>query len=214
MTDFADRRRDYNKGVLERDDLHSDPIDQFRLWFDVAVAAGVTDPEAMTLATADARGRPSARVVFLRGFDHRGFTFFTNYESRKGIELAENPFAALVFYWHDLDRQVRIEGSVERTTAAESDAYFHSRPPGSRLGAWASPQSRPLPDRRSLEDAMDRLAKEYPDNDIDRPPHWGGFRLIPDTLEFWQGRPSRLHDRLVYRRKPGASGWLIDRLSP
>jgi pyridoxamine 5'-phosphate oxidase len=209
---LAARRKDYNRGVLELDDLHPDPVEQFRLWFDVATAAGVPEPEAMTLATADADGRPSARMVLLRGFDGRGFTFFTNYESRKGLELAANPRAALVFYWHALERQVRIEGTVERTSDAESDAYFHSRPPGSRLGAWASAQSRPLPDRDALEATLARMTTDHPDGNLPRPPHWGGYRVVPDTVEFWQGRPSRLHDRFLYSRRGAA--WTIQRLSP
>ncbi len=209
---LADRRKDYTRGVMEIDDLARDPIEQFRLWFDVAVAAEVPEPEAMTLATADPVGRPSARMVLLRGFDASGFTFFTNYESRKGRELTENPFAALVFYWHALERQIRLEGRVERTSEEESDRYYHSRPPGSRLGAWASQQSRPLPDRHTLEAEMERLKTLHPQGEIHRPPHWGGYRLVPDRIEFWQGRASRLHDRFVYRK--AKESWEIERLSP
>jgi pyridoxamine 5'-phosphate oxidase len=208
-------RKDYERGTLDIRDLDPDPIRQFSLWFEVAHAAGVPEPDAMTLATASHEGRPSARMVLLRGFDQRGFVFFTSYESRKGMELNLNPYAALVFYWHALERQVRVEGSVARTSDEESDAYFQSRPPASRLGAWASDQSRVLPDRAVLEEKMRRMEREHPDGAIPRPPRWGGYRVRPEAIEFWQGRRSRLHDRFRYRRDPAdPNRWIIERLSP
>ena len=207
-------RKEYERGSLDEASIDRDPFRQFAAWYDAAVAAGIPEPEAMTLSTATPDGRPSARVVLLRGFDSRGFCFFTNYDSRKGRELAANPHAALTFHWAEFERQVRIEGRVERTTAAESDAYFHSRPSGSRIGAWSSPQSRVIPDRRTLEDLVNCFRAEHPDDTaIPRPAHWGGFRLVPERIEFWQGRPSRLHDRLQFRRDAGGH-WLIERLAP
>jgi len=207
-------RKDYDRGSLDEATVDPDPIRQFAAWYDAAVAAGIPEPEAMTLATATPDGRPSARVVLLRSFDVHGFCFFTNYESRKGRELAANPQAAVTFHWAALERQVRIEGRVERTTAAESDAYFQSRPSGSRIGAWSSPQSEVIPDRAALEALVARYRDEHPDEAaIPRPPHWGGFRLVPERIEFWQGRPSRLHDRLRFERQPGG-GWRLDRLAP
>lgn len=198
---------------LQETDLHPDPFRQFRAWFDAAVAAQPVNPDAMTLATATPDGRPSARMVLLKGFDERGFVFFTNYESRKGMELEANPRAALVFYWPAMERQVRVEGRVERTTATESDAYFHSRPWGSRLSTLASPQSRVIASRDVLEQRMAELLRQYPDHDIPRPEHWGGYRLIPTVIEFWQGQPNRLHDRLCYERREDG-GWDVRRLAP
>jgi len=207
-------RKEYEQGVLDEAAVDPDPIRQFAAWYDEAVAAGVPEPEAMTLSTATAEGRPSARIVLLRGFDERGFCFFTNYESRKGRELAANPQAALTFHWAEPERQVRIEGRIEQTTPAESDAYFKSRPSTSRIGAWSSPQSQVIAGREPLEQLFARFRTEHPDDAaIPRPPHWGGYRLIPERIEFWQGRPSRLHDRLQFSRE-ASGGWAIVRLAP
>jgi len=197
---------------LTEGELDSDPVRQFHRWIEEATLSEVAEPNAMALATATPEGRPSARIVLLRGYDERGFAFFTNYESRKGRELDANPHAALVFHWHDLERQVRVEGRVERVSAEESDTYFQSRPAGSRLGAWASRQSEVLPDRTVLEARNRALEIQYPDGQIPRPEHWGGYRVVPAVIEFWQGRPSRLHDRLRYTRSD--RGWLVERLSP
>ena len=206
-------RTEYALATLIEERADPDPIGQFRTWFEEAMAAGVPEPHAMTLATATPDGRPSARIVLLRSFDERGFAFFTNYESRKGRELAANPMAALVFFWAGLERQVRIEGRVGTVDQTESDAYFRDRPRGSRLGAWASPQSEVIPDRGAIERRMAEFEAGFSDGEVPRPPHWGGFRLVPDVVEFWQGRPSRLHDRLRYRRREGGS-WLVERLAP
>ncbi len=210
--DISDLRREYDLGGLDEADLAADPFVQFGLWLEQAIAADPLDPTAMTLATADRQGRPSARVVLLKGFDERGFVFFTNYDSRKGRELAENPWAALVFFWAALHRQVRIEGTVERVPAAESDAYYASRPPGSRLGAWASPQSRPIADRAELERALAEVTARQEQEELPRPGFWGGYRLRPEAIEFWQGRPSRLHDRILFQAGP--EGWRRQRLAP
>jgi pyridoxamine 5'-phosphate oxidase len=210
---ISERRKDYTLLNLREDEVDPNAIRQFERWFDEAMKAGVAEPDAMTLATATPDGRPSARVVLLRGVDDRGFVFFTNYDSRKGRELAANPWAALVLYWHELERQVRVEGQVRRVSVQESDHYFQSRPAGSRIGAWASPQSEVIKSRESLEIRCQELEKSFEDGTIPRPPNWGGFRLVPETIEFWQGRPSRLHDRLRYTRRE-QSKWLVERLAP
>jgi pyridoxamine 5'-phosphate oxidase len=210
---ISERRKDYTLLNLREDEVDPDAIRQFERWLDEATTAGIREPDAMTLATATPDGRPSARIVLLRGVDDRGFGFFTNYDSRKGRELDANPFAALVFFWHELERQVRVEGSVERMSTAESDIYFQSRPASSRIGACASPQSQVIAGREVLERQCRELMRRFPDDAIPRPDNWGGFRLVPETIEFWQGRPSRLHDRLRYTRR-GQSEWLVERLAP
>ena len=210
--DIADLRREYALESLDEKDVARDPLLQFSRWFQEALNSGLPEANAMTVATADASGRPSARILLLKGFDERGFAFFTNYESRKGIELAENPQAALLFHWVELERQVRIEGRVEKVPAEESDEYYASRPLGSRLGAWASPQSRSLAQRKDLEARLAELATRFGESPP-RPAHWGGYRLAPEVLEFWQGRPSRLHDRIRYSRE-GMGLWRVERLAP
>jgi pyridoxamine 5'-phosphate oxidase len=198
---------------LRRRDLDPDPIKQFSNWFTAAIEAEIRDVNAMSLATAGRNARPSVRVVLLKGFDQDGFVFFSNYESEKGVQLEANPYAALAFYWIELDRQIRIAGKAEKTSRQESEAYFHSRPIGSQLGAWASRQSEVLDGRRVLDARMAEMTERYADKPIPLPPHWGGYRVKPDTIEFWQGRPNRLHDRFRYRLRTDGN-WLIERLAP
>ena len=206
-------RQEYTRAGLEESDAASDPIEQFRSWFDGALAADLHEPNAMTLATATPDGRPSARVVLLKGLDERGFVFYTSYEGRKGGELETNPYCALVFYWGELERQVRIEGTVTRTSAAESEEYYRTRPVGSRLGAWVSHQSRPIASREVLETGLSEVERRFGGAEVPLPPHWGGYRVEPEVIEFWQGRENRLHDRLVYRRSDNGE-WGRERLQP
>jgi pyridoxamine 5'-phosphate oxidase len=208
----AAMRHDYRLGVLIEADAAPDPVAQFRRWFDDAIAAAVPEANAMTLATVDPIGQPAARIVLLKGFDERGFVFFTNYLSRKGQELSANPKASLLFFWPALERQVRIDGTVEPTSRSESEAYFHTRPVASQIGALASQQSRVIPNRAGLEQRAADLAKQLAGKTIPTPDYWGGYRLTPSAVEFWQGRESRLHDRLLYTRS--GDRWKIDRLSP
>jgi pyridoxamine 5'-phosphate oxidase len=209
--ELASLRKSYERAELDEATAAPDPMAQFALWLDQAVAAQVPEPNAMTLATVGASGRPSTRVVLIKGYDARGMVWYTNYQSRKGRELEANPNAALQFHWVDLERVVRIEGRVEKTSAEESDRYFSSRPIDSRIGAWASPQSEVITSRAVLVANAAKTSARYL-LDPPRPPHWGGYRLVPDTFEFWQGRKSRLHDRLRYRLDGGA--WLRERLAP
>jgi pyridoxamine 5'-phosphate oxidase len=210
--DASSLRKEYTSAGLDKADVDPDPIVQFHEWFEKVIDADLHEPNAMVLATATRDGRPSARTVLLKGYDERGFVFYTNYEGRKARELETNPICALLFYWGELERQVRIEGRASRLSGEESDTYFAGRPRGSRLGAWASEQSRSVEDRSILEERLRALETEYEGRDIPRPLFWGGYRVEPDTVEFWQGRENRLHDRLVYLRNEG--GWKIVRLQP
>ncbi|MGZ3253499.1 MAG: pyridoxamine 5'-phosphate oxidase [Burkholderiaceae bacterium] len=209
---LAHLRKEYSHASLSEDDVDPDPIKQFAKWFDEAIHAKVPEPNAMSVATATAKGRPSSRILLIKEFNEHGFVWFTNYASRKGQELLENPYAALLFHWVELERQVRIEGRVERIPATESEAYFQSRPLQSRLGANASSQSQPIANRHVLEEQFIKVEKQFGEHPP-RPEHWGGYRLVPDSLEFWQGRSSRLHDRILYTRL-GDGRWLHQRLQP
>src|SRR5216110_717990 len=211
--DPAASRYEHAAKGLRRSDLDPDPIKQFGNWFTAAIEAGIRDVNAVSLATVGRDGRPSVRIVLLKSFDQDGFVFFTNYESEKGKQLEANPYAALAFYWIELDRQIRVNGKVEKTTREESQSYFHSRPVGSQISAWASRQSEVLDGRRVLDARMAEMTERFGDKQIPLPPHWGGYRLKPDRMEFWQGRPNRLHDRFRYTRQASAN-WLIERLAP
>lgn len=213
MTSLTDLRREYASRSLDEKDADADPIRQFTIWFDEALKSQLIDVNAVTLATASAKGEPSARTVLLKGADENGFVFYTNYDSAKGRDLAENPRASLLFFWAELERQVRITGSVTKTATAESDAYFHSRPIESQISAASSDQSRPVADRLQLEQRYAELAAKYKDSRVPLPANWGGYRVKPDTIEFWQGRKSRLHDRLLYTRQADGS-WSRSRLAP
>lgn len=209
---LADIRTDYTKATLSPEEAAENPIDQFRLWFEEAQKAKAQEVNAMNLSTVSADGRPSSRIVLLKDISEEGFVFFTNYNSRKAQQIASNPYVALTFFWPELERQVRIEGRVHKVNAEMSDEYFSSRPRASQLGAWASPQSQEIPGREVLESREKELEDKFAGQPIQRPPHWGGYELIPDQLEFWQGRPSRLHDRLLYRKEQ--KDWARKRLAP
>ena len=209
---ISDLRKEYALNGLDKTDVLPDPIAQFRVWFEAALGAGVPEPNAMHVSTVTADGRPDGRIVLIKDVSDAGFVFYTNYESRKGRQLTERPFAALTFFYPELERQIRIEGRVEKVSAHESDAYFNSRPRGSQIGAWVSRQSSLVESRDVLENRQRELELQFEGQPVPRPPHWGGFRVVPDMLEFWQGRPSRLHDRIRYRQE--AENWIIERLSP
>ena len=210
--DLTHLRQDYMQASLSEEDVAPDPLQQFDVWFSQAIKSGLHEPYAMTLATTNIQGHPSARIVLLRGYDEHGMLFFTNYQSRKGHELKQNAYASLLFYWAELERQVRVEGQVRFASTEESDRYYHSRPVGNRLGAWASPQSQVIPDSQTLEQRVAFVASEQGEQ-ATRPAYWGGYRVIPERMEFWQGRESRLHDRLQYRLLPH-QGWIMERLAP
>lgn len=213
MDDIHRLRLDYHKGELDLKDLPEDPVRAFSFWFEEAMLH-CQEPNAMCLATADQEGRPSARMVLLKGLDRGGFVFFTNYLSRKGLEIDANPHAALVFYWAELERQVRVEGILSRLSPEENDTYFHSRPYGSQIGAWASMQSEAVESRVALEEQLAQFTARYPEGQVPRPQHWGGFHLMPSCIEFWQGRSNRLHDRIQFSLPEHGNGWIRKRLSP
>lgn len=210
--DISSLRRVFDQKGLRKEELQSNPFDQFHLWFEEAVKAEPFDPNAMTLSTVSPENRPASRIVLLKGIDSRGFIFYTNYQSEKGMHLAGNPHASVVFWWGQNQRQVRIDGVVERISPQQSDEYFASRPKDSQLGAWISKQSAVIPDRDWLSQRCDQFTEQFGDDTIPRPPHWGGYRIVPDLFEFWQGQPSRLHDRFRYIIKDGR--WVTERLAP
>lgn len=205
-------RHDFSKQTLDESQVDKSPFLQFEKWFKEAVDAHVNEPNAMTVATASKSGKPAARILLLRNFNENGFVFYTNYDSRKGEEIDANPDCALLFFWPELERQVRIEGKLIKQTAAESDLYFNTRPRTSKLGAWTSPQSKVVKNRKELDELYEQMSQRFPSEDVPRPPHWGGYVLQPDSIEFWQGRPSRMHDRILYTLDNG--NWKIERLAP
>jgi len=210
---IADIRKDYKQQTLSRNDIANNPFAQFDKWWADAIASEIDEVNAMTLATVGNNGRPSARIVLLKGYDDNGFVFFTNYNSHKGLQIEQNPFVGLCFFWKELERQVRIEGIIEKVSAETSDEYFNSRPVGSRIGAWASPQSKVISSRDEIETNVKKLEEKYTNSNIERPPHWGGYIVKPVLVEFWQGRPSRLHDRIQYTKAEDGA-WNIERLAP
>lgn len=209
---ISDIRKEYMRESLSEGDVELNPFMQFTRWWREALGAEILEVNAMTLATANAAGKPSARIVLLKGYDDKGFVFFTNYQSRKGQEITQNDQATLLFFWKELERQVRIEGRIEKISDQENDEYFHSRPEGSRIGAWSSPQSKVIKDRTVIEENVRNYTEKFSGGSIPRPEHWGGYRVIPELIEFWQGRPSRLHDRILYTSDQ--ENWIIQRLAP
>lgn len=212
-SDLASIRNDYQQKSLRKQDVSFNPMDQFEHWFEEATSAEINEPTAMNLSTVNEHGRPTGRIVLLKGINDNAFQFYTNYDSQKASDLAQNPFAALTFFWPELERQIRIEGKVEKLSESTSENYFSSRPWDSKIGAWASPQSQVIENRAFLEENVRKLGEKYEGMEVPRPVHWGGYQLIPDKLEFWQGRSSRLHDRIVYRLSP-ENNWIIERLAP
>lgn len=213
MDELSKMRREYQTGSLNETQMASNPFDEFRVWLETAITSGLSEPNAMVVASATPNGRPSARVVLLKELDNNGFVFYTNYMSRKGMELLSNPFAAALFDWHEIERQVRIEGIIEKVSEEESDAYFELRPNDAKIGAWASPQSKVVKGREELEELQKRYTARFVGSEVPRPPHWGGFLIRPTMVEFWQGRPNRMHDRIIYY-KVDTENWSMQRLAP